>query len=169
MPQMARERSTDDRTQLRTYNRSHAVRLEDFDYGADEVMHLVLCAKHSAAWTNDEFARRICEAVLHCSKVLHYDLYGYCLMPDHLHVLLSPATSGIPVARWLQQFKSFSTNLYWRHGGSSKLWQRSAYDHVCRESETAEKVLRYIVENPVRAGLVADWGDWPWTGVFIEI
>ena len=49
------------------------------------------------------------------------------------------------------------------------MWQESGCDHVCRTEETAEKVLTYIVNNPVRAGLVERWEDWLWTRVFIKL
>jgi len=90
-------------------------------------------------------------------------------MPDHLHVLLSPARSALAVSQWLRRFKSYTTNEFVGAGGDAPLWQRLAHDHVCRDDETAEKVLTYIVNNPVRAELVRCWRDWPWTKVFIEI
>lgn len=161
-----RDTSSSDRT---TYRQSRAVRLEDFDYASDTVIHLTICAVHSAAFVDQCFAHVVCESIETTSKMLDYELYGYCLMPDHLHVLLSPASSGIAINRWLQKFKSFTGHTYGTFGGSPPLWQRSAHDHVCRSGETAEKVLGYIVENPVRAGLVEDWREWPWIGVFIDL
>ena len=162
------DKSSKDRDFL-TYGRSRAVRLEDFDYAADEVIHLVVCSMGGITLTEPALAEAICENVAHYSKKLQYELYGYCLMPDHIHILLSPAQSGIPIAKWLQQFKSYTTNLHRKAGGSAKLWQRSAYDHVCREHETAEAVLAYIVENPVRHRFVDDWKRWPWTRVLIDL
>jgi putative transposase len=90
-------------------------------------------------------------------------------MPDHLHVLLSPARSERPLAYWLDVFKSYTTNQYMRMGYRSPLWQPSAHDHVCRAAETAENALTYIVNNPVRAGLVQGWQEWPWTKIFVEL
>jgi hypothetical protein len=81
----------------------------------------------------------------------------------------SPADSGISIDVCLQRFKSYTGHAYAKLGGHPPLWQRSAFDHVCRHGETAEKVLTYIVNNPVRARLVERWQDWPWTKVFIEI
>jgi REP element-mobilizing transposase RayT len=105
----------------------------------------------------------ICDAVTECCNLRGYRLYGYCLMPDHLHVLLSPNNSGIPLARWLNTFKTFTSNEFTKRGNTPPLWQRSAHDHVCRTGETAESVLKYIADNPVRAGLVKNWRDWKWT------
>ncbi len=48
--------------------------------------------------------------------------------------------------------------------GSDKVWQRSFFDHALRDEESLEAVARYIVSNPVRAGLVEDWRDYPFVG-----
>jgi REP element-mobilizing transposase RayT len=157
------------RQRFATWGRSRAVRHPDFDYASDAVIHLTLCATDGTPFTDPRVARLVCESVeFRCNK--HgYRLLGYCLMPDHLHVLLSPADSGIGIGVWLQRFKSYTGHEYARLGGQPPLWQRSAFDHICRQEETAEKLLTYIVNNPVRAGLVERWQDWPWTKVFIEM
>jgi REP element-mobilizing transposase RayT len=154
---------------LTTYGTGRAVRLPDCDYAADIDIHVTLCADHDGLFQNDAVAAMVCENVEFYCRKLAYRLYGHCLMPDHLHVLLSPAASGVSLARWLDSFKSYTTNRFMKMGERPPLWQASANDHICRKAETAETVLRYIVENPVRAGLVERWQDWPWTRAFIEI
>ncbi|MFQ5491823.1 MAG: transposase [Phycisphaerae bacterium] len=154
---------------LRTYRRSRAPRLPGFDYSSDVPIHLTLCAAQGVSFGATALAEIICENVEYYCTKLGFELYGYCLMPDHLHVLLSPAGSGRSMMEWLQAFKSFTGHEYARLGHSPPLWQRSAHDHVCRKSEAAEDVLRYLAENPVRAGLVECWTDWPWTNVLVGI
>lgn len=166
---MASPRSGKPLRALRTYGRGRAVRHPDFTYAADELIHLTLAANAGSPFVRADLARVICANTEHYCTQFIYRLYGYCLMPDHLHVLLSPNNSGIPLARWLNSFKSFTTHAGWKLGESANLWQPSGHDHVCRSGETAEVVLRYIVENPVRAGLVDDWRAWPWTRVFVDI
>jgi REP element-mobilizing transposase RayT len=154
---------------LTTYGRTHAVRLADFDYTGDADIHLVLCAHSGAPFDNKAQAAFVCENVEFYCRKLAYRLNGYCLMPDHLHALLSPADSGRALRDWLRDFKSYTTNQYRKQARKKRLWQESGFDHVCRTEETAEKVLTYIVNNPVRAGLIERWQDWPWTRVFIEL
>ena len=90
----------------------------------------------------------VCDNVeFYCHK-LAYRLYGFTLVPDHLHVLLSPAESERPLAHWLNVFKSYTTHQYMKMGRQAPLWQASAHDHVCRTAETAEKVLAYIAGQP---------------------
>ena len=154
---------------LRTYGASRAPRLEGCDYTGDEVIHLTICAAAGEPFGDPTIARMICENVEFYSQKLDFQLFGFCLMSDHLHVLISPADSGTSMSYWLQAFKSYTGHKYVKLGREPPLWQRSAYDHVCRKNETADRVLAYIAENPVRAGLVQRWADWPWTKVFIEI
>lgn len=152
----------------RTYGRSRAVRLEGFDYSSDLPIHLTLSTEKSV-FLNPDLAQLVCDSIEACSCKTNYRLFGYCLMPDHLHVLLSPVACGKPIDDWLRDFKSYTTNRFMRMGGSPPLWQRSAHDHICRGTETAETVLIYIANNPVRHGLVDDWRKWPWTKMFIEL
>ena len=154
---------------LRTYGSSRAVRLPDCDYIGDIDIHVTMCANRDKPFTDDVVAAMICENVEFYCRNLAYRLYGYCLMPDHLHVLLSPAESDKPMSHWLDVFKSYTTHCWMKSSHRAPLWQPSANDHVCRTGETAETVLAYIVNNPVRAGLVDCWQDWRWTKVFIEV
>ena len=154
---------------LRTYGGKRAPRLDECDYRADEIVHLTICAANETPFRDETLARMICDNVEFYAKHLAFRLFGYCLMPDHLHVLLSPAHSGKSISDWLRSFKSYTGHEFVKLGHRPPLWQRSAYDHVCRKNETAEAVLIYIANNPVRAGLVQAWNDWPWTKVFVEI
>jgi putative transposase len=154
---------------LTTYGRGRAARLPDCDYVGDIDIHVTFCAHREAPFRIDAVAAMVCENVEFYSRKLGYRLYGFTLMPDHLHVLLSPAKSERPLAYWLDVFKSYTTNQYMKMGYRPPLWQGSANDHVCRTAETAEKVLTYMANNPVRAGLVRCWQDWPWTKILIEI
>ncbi len=152
----------------RTYGRSHAVRLDGFDYTADVPVHLILSA-HVTMTADPHLCRLISDSVEFYCNQLAFDLFGYCLMPDHLHVLLSPGQSGLGTDTWLQRFKSFTGKKWAAVHSGEVLWQRSAYDHVCRKGETAQTVLTYIVNNPVRRGLIGCWTDWPWTKVFVDL
>jgi hypothetical protein len=42
------------------------------------------------------------------------------------------------------------------------LWQHESYDHLLRDAEALERILQYILNNPVKAGLVKDRRDWKW-------
>ncbi len=166
---MSRDRKDVPLRNLRTYGKARAVRLEGCNYSGDEVVHLTICAKMGNPFGDERAAEVVTRSVEFYADRFDYELYGYCLMPDHLHVLISPANTGVPIWKWLQAFKSYTAKEATRILGTRMGWQRSAYDHVCRKTETAESVLRYLANNPVRAGFVECWTDWRWTKVFIEI
>ncbi len=85
----------------------------------------------------------------------------YCLMPSHLHLLISPGM--VSVVRWIQEFKQ-RTQYLASKCGIPRLWQRSFFDHRVRSMETEAEFSDYIRANPLRAGLVKNPNDWPWTG-----
>ena len=90
---------------------------------------------------------------------------AYCLMPDHLHYLISPMSEGSSVLRFTHQFKGKTTNLSWGLGWIGKLWQPGYYDHLLGSDEDWKSVAEYVLMNPVRKGWVLDWTDWKWSGL----
>jgi REP element-mobilizing transposase RayT len=149
-----------------TYGRGRTVRLDRHDYASDEPVHLTLCVVAGSPFMDRELAAVVCNALEEVSRRLGYTLYGYCLMPDHLHVVVSPSESETAIGVFLQRFKSFTTRMWQKKSGTPRLWQTSAYDRVLRSSEDPWAVAGYIADNPVRAGLVKKWTDWPWARVY---
>ncbi len=88
--------------------------------------------------------------------------YLVCLMPDHMHMLVEVRTVGL--VDLIRRTKSFSTRLWWQHGGNGALWQESFYDHGVRDIPDFEAIATYIFNNPVKAGLVAEWESYPLFG-----
>jgi REP element-mobilizing transposase RayT len=82
-------------------------------------------------------------------------LYAYCLMSDHIHIHLSPLKTNL--MDLINGWKSFTANLLRRNGLIGPCWQRGFYDHAIRKEEDIRTVAEYIVNNPVRAGLVENW------------
>jgi putative transposase len=97
----------------------------------------------------------------HCTKG-GADLLLYCVMPDHVHaVIVIGSTDLISI---MHGFKSYTTTLWRQRSGQKRLWQESFHDHGVRRSENVDELVKYITENPQRAGLVSDWQDYPWIG-----
>jgi REP element-mobilizing transposase RayT len=87
-------------------------------------------------------------------------LHAWCLMPDHVHVVIAGAED---VIGWVCAFKSVTMRDARAVGWIGRLWQRSFHDRCLdRSGESVERAVRYIVDNPVRAGLVDDVRDWPY-------
>ncbi len=88
----------------------------------------------------------------------------YCLMPDHLHFLVSPQQEGTSALTFTEQYKGKSTNQSWTVSWRGKLWQPRYYDHIVRAEEDLDAIAEYILNNPVRRKLVEHAEDWPWGG-----
>jgi len=92
-----------------------------------------------------------------------YQLHAFVLMPDHFHVLLTPAADKT-LERVVQYIKGGSAH---RMGEELKLhfpvWQRGFSDHRIRGAEDYEKHLRYIELNPVKKRLVSVVNEYPWS------
>ena len=89
-------------------------------------------------------------------------LDAFCLMPDHAHLLLQVRRSGLVDV--VGDVKSNATRVWWRRGGNGALWQRSFHDRGIRDARDYERAAVYVLENPVRAGLMGDWGEYPFVG-----
>jgi putative transposase len=92
-------------------------------------------------------------------------VFAYCVMPEHIHLLLAPGNNKVSISRIIQGFKSMTTRLYNLNGRHEKLWQRYFYDHIVRREEDLNHVALYILENPVRKGLARRWEEWPYCGI----
>jgi REP element-mobilizing transposase RayT len=141
--------------------------LAGYDYAGDWPVHLTMCAATGSPFADADVATMVCRVLEETTTGSGYRLYGYCLMPDHLHVLVSPGETRMDIAAFLRRFKSFTTRVVQRRG-RVRLWQRSAHDRVLRPAEDPMTVATYIANNPVRAGLVACWEAWPYARVFCE-
>jgi REP element-mobilizing transposase RayT len=88
----------------------------------------------------------------------------YVIMPDHLHVFCSPASSeALPLARWVQYWKTLVSRR-WPFPGENPIWQVSHWDRQLRNSGHYGERWEYVQNNPVRAGLVATADQWLWQG-----
>ena len=89
------------------------------------------------------------------------ELYAFCLMPDHIHIQLSSHRTNM--VDLINGWKSYTANLLRRNGLIGPCWQRGFYDHAIRKEEDIRTVSEYIVNNPVRAGFVENWVDYPFS------
>ena len=84
----------------------------------------------------------------------HTETYCFCIMPDHLHWMfqLKSASLSKVIAMVKSEYSRFTR---------TKIWQDGYHDHVIRSDESLINIARYIVRNPLRAGLVSKVGDYP--------
>jgi REP element-mobilizing transposase RayT len=83
-------------------------------------------------------------------------------MPDHLHLLIRPAG---PLGSMIKSFKRQTTREVQTLGRPGKLWQDNYYDRILRKGEDGMAAARYILANPVRAGMVEEPQYYLWSGM----
>ncbi len=95
------------------------------------------------------------------------DLQAAVVMPDHVHLLLTPLpdNQGWPhplpfILKLIKGMSARSVNKL--QGTSGPVWQEESFDHVLRCDGSFQEKLEYIRQNPVRKGLVAKAEDYPW-------
>ena len=95
-----------------------------------------------------------------------YSLYAAVVMPDHVHLICAPLmdeNGSISIPEITRAIKSESAhrinNVLARIG---RVWQDESFDHILRGDESLRKKVGYILENPVRAGLVASPCEYRW-------
>lgn len=110
-----------------------------------------------------EIARLVVQALADGeTRFQRYRLHAFVVMPNHVHLLVTPRTTA---TRWLGPLKGYTgyrANQLLGHKGVP-FWQDESYDHLIRDEEGFRRVQRYIEFNPVRAGLVASPEEYPWS------
>jgi putative transposase len=93
-----------------------------------------------------------------------YAVGRYVVMPDHIHLFCAPAVwPPSSLSGWVRFWKSRIASA-WQGRVNRKLWQRDYWDRQLRSGESYGEKWEYVVQNPVRAGLVTCPEDWPYQG-----
>lgn len=83
----------------------------------------------------------------------------YCFMPDHQHLIVTGISEKADPLNFMKMYKQKTG--YWLSRNLSAKWQKDFYDHVIRKEENLLSIAKYILDNPVRKGLVEHWSDYP--------
>ena len=138
-------------------------------------------AEFGPRWLSQPEIAEIVKEALHYRDGKVFDLYAYCIMSNHAHVVFEPCTSDrqsdlqigsksdyqsdlLPLEKIMQSLKRHTarkSNIVLGREGA--FWQDESYDHVIRDNGEFERIINYVLENPVKAGLVSKWEDWRWT------
>ncbi len=112
---------------------------------------------------------------LHFWSGKRYTLVAFCIMPNHVHLIIDIGgfqiteyknKSSYKLSRIMETLKGYtakSANKILSRTGS--FWQKESYDHVVRDGNELNRIIRYVMDNPVKAGLVNNPEEWKWTYV----
>ena len=107
-------------------------------------------------------------ALAHGSAWPGASLLAWVLMPDHLHVLVQ-SDGREAISLTMGRAKALMSAAVHRVGEPARLWQPGFHDHALRTEESVREAARYLVANPIRAGLAARVGDYPfWDSAWLE-
>ena len=107
-------------------------------------------------------ARLVIRALREEQRLGRADTLAFVVMPDHLHWLMQ-LRPGAHLSGVVRAVKSVSAHELGQHA-----WQRGFHDHALRAEEDIRGVARYVVSNPLRAGLVDRLGDYPhWDAIWL--
>ena len=98
-----------------------------------------------------------------------YALSAWCVMPNHVHVVMTPY-DGHPLRRILHSWKSYTAHEINRQtGNSGPVWQEESFDHAVRDQDSFQKFINYTEVNPVSAGFVDRPELWPFSSARLVI
>jgi len=149
--------------------RFHSHRLRQGRYSDNNQIYLITTVTHlRKSIFNDLVTGRI---IVETMKYLHdserVSSLAFVVMPDHIHWLVQLKNENL--AKVMQAFKGISAkqvNQYLNRQG--RFWQAGYHDHAVRKEEDLAYIARYIVANPLRAGLVTKVGDYSlWDAVWL--
>ena len=131
----------------------------------DDFLDRVLCGE--VFLKNEQVADLVAEA-LHYRDGKVYTLEAFTVMPNHGHLVCTPLekengefNSLAEILQSLKRHTARQSNLILSRSGA--FWQDESYDHIVRDQAELERIIKYVLYNPVKAGLIDDWKKWKWS------
>ena len=153
------------------FHRRWFVRFED-------ILHQEACGP---MWMKDARIADLIADSLHYRDGKEYRLDVFCIMSNHVHAVFAPLLNDaslqvVPQSfplRFISSLPTLSAIMqslkgYTAHEANKILqrtgqfWEVESYDHQIRNDNSHERIIKYVLNNPVKAGLVKDWRDWKW-------
>jgi hypothetical protein len=109
-----------------------------------------------------DIAEMVADAIEHRHKRGDWQMFQYVAMPTHLHLFCEVGSCGLQQA--LEDFKRWTGHQAAKLLGTDgqPFWQDEWFDHWSRSDEEDDRILAYIRNNPVKAGLVPNYHGWPY-------
>ena len=139
-------------------------RLQRFKYAGKHSYFLTMCTYGRAqVFRDDEWAGQMIARIRRTARIFDFAILAYCVMPDHVHLLLAGRSAKADLRRFVKRTKQSLGQTYATRT-NRRLWQEGYFDRVLRPEESEASITKYIIENPVRAGLVTTAIDYPYMG-----
>jgi len=131
---------------------SRPKRLSSHSYGGRANYFLTFCTyERVKALTDPDIAARTLEQFRRTAAVEQFAIRAYCLMPDHVHLLVEGLSASSDLKRFAKMAKQRSGGVHRRRRGQ-RLWQEGYFERVLRDGDDPAAIGRYIIDNPIEAG-----------------
>ena len=136
---------------------------------------------HGKTWLRNRKVAGTIKNTFHFYDNVRYDLICYTIMPNHIHLIILPKIESYQyflkkhiskgksektfyfISKIMQDIKKFTSNKSNKIlNRTGKFWQSESYDHAIRNKKELKETVRYILNNPVKAGLCKTSEDWEW-------
>jgi putative transposase len=97
----------------------------------------------------------VVQQFLRAARETSYAIVAYCLMPDHGHLVIDGERDDSDCLAFIKRAKQYSA-YYFKQAFGQRLWQRYGYERFIRDEMERALRIRYLLANPVKAGLVRD-------------
>jgi putative transposase len=145
-------------------HRKRVPRLPGFDYTGGYRYFLTICTQRRVpVFTTRQAVDVVLAQLLRSAHDERIAVIAYCFMPDHVHLLVEGTDPASRLTEFVRVFKQRSS-FHWKRIFGAELWQRSYFEHVLRTDESSIDIARYILANPLRAGMVESVEDYPFLG-----
>jgi putative transposase len=161
----------------------HQKRVHDFHRRwFRELQDILHRAETGPTWLKNEAVAKIVVDALHYRDGSAFRLDSYCVMSNHVHTVFAPFLSAAelresrssrglsflsenpPLDAIMKSLKGYTA---WKAnrvlGRKGSFWEQESYDHVIRDDIEYHRIMNYVLNNPVKAGLVSNWKEWKWS------
>jgi putative transposase len=142
------------------------IHLKNFDYKTSSYVYFItICAANNQPYFLNKKVAKVVTDELEFRRInKEIKLFCYCVMPDHVHILLSLTdTYQKSLQNLISAFKRYTAKVTNELFSIKPLWQKNFYDYVVRKDESLLKIAEYILNNPVRKGVVSNWEEYPYS------
>jgi putative transposase len=133
-------------------------------FTTNTIVYLTVCTKDRRPWLASEEVHDLLRRVW--KQATAWYIGRYVVMPDHLHLFAAPGMPELPLENWVTYWKSQFSKA---HKNREHRWQSGHWDTRLRRWESYDQKWQYVVNNPIRHGLVAKSEDWPYQGELFEL
>lgn len=119
-------------------------------------------------WLRDDEIAKLVAGSLHHLDNSRYRLDAFCIMPNHVHLVCAPLEEADGIYFSMSKIMHSLKRHTARHANqvlnrSGDFWEHENYDHYARDETEFQRIVNYVLNNPVKAGLVSKPEDWKWS------